>query len=156
MKSRWTFTILLVALAALGVFLRPRTVYELWEARELPFGEDVWPRSSRGALVVLDLDGDGLDDVLWSFPEMVGSFSRLPAVAAFRNLGDRRFEPIPVPGIRLVDGPCRAAAAGDFDGDGSPDLLLSVADGKRLFLREGGRFRDVSAETLNVSAVVAR
>ena len=76
-----------------------------------------------------DVDGDGFTDLL--FAEGGGDVGHFGPSAALRNVEGRTFvEWVYLPAI---DAPTRATgiAAGDLDGDGRPEVVLSVAG--RLF-----------------------
>ena len=143
MKSRQAFLVLFVGLALLGWWLRPRTVRELWVAQELESGDE--RRSSfPGVATILDFDGDGLADILWSLPAVGGT----PGLRLKRNLGGRRFaDATEESGLSAVYGPCGDLGIGDFDGDGRVDLFVSRGlTGDLLLLNDGGRFRDATPE----------
>ena len=91
--------------------------------------------ASRAALVIADLDGDGVMDAVVAAGGAVrilhGTGDRLEDVTAKAGLG----------GTAAV-----AAVAGDYDNDGMPDLLVLEPSGLALFHNEGeGRFKDASA-----------
>ena len=78
--------------------------------------------------IVADLTGDGCDDIvlgMWSN----GIRHDLNAFVYFgspEGYGERRHLQVPAP-------MCRSAAAGDFNGDGRPDLAFMLQDGLRVF-----------------------
>jgi hypothetical protein len=90
-------------------------------------------------LAVVDIDGDGLDDLY-----VMGEFGRN---LLLRNLGDGGFEDVaPEYGLD-VDGFSSSAIFADFDNDGDPDLVLGRTLRPSLYLfNEGGRFVDRSAD----------
>ena len=71
-----------------------------------------------GGLAVVDLDGDGL-------PEIVAG-RRTGGVALFANRGGLRFEARPILGLE-ADAAASAIAAADLDNDGDRDLVLAGA-----------------------------
>jgi hypothetical protein len=97
--------------------------------------ETLWPWGVAAA----DFDGDGFEDVL--IPSGMGYPYRFLPDAVLRNLGDGTFavrtydaglDPPPggalSPGTmagRTISRSSRAAAVGDFDGDGRPDVVVS-------------------------------
>jgi len=86
-----------------------------------------------------DFDGDGKPDLFLVSGTADGT-SRL-----LRNLGDGRFEDVTqAAGIKL-SGNGFGCAAGDFDNDGKPDLVVCLSDGVRLLRNKGeGKFEDVT------------
>jgi hypothetical protein len=90
-------------------------------------------------VVVGDYDGDGSDDVYF--------LNQLGRNALYRNRGDGTFEDITDrAGVGLGDRVCVAAAFGDYDNDGHPDLYVtSTRGGNVLFHNNGdGTFTDVT------------
>jgi hypothetical protein len=86
-----------------------------------------------------DVDGDGLADLYFT--------NQLGGNELWRNLGGGRFENATErAGVALADRVSVAAAFGDADGDGDPDLFVTtVRMGNALFENlGGGRFRDVT------------
>jgi hypothetical protein len=104
--------------------------------------------SHAGAVAsVGDINGDGIGDFLvgagWSSP--LGRYQAGAAYLIFgskkrrdlylANLGSRGFE---IAGMQIRDQLGEVAGAGDFNGDGSDDLMLGAADGTRLGRRFSG------------------
>lgn len=90
-------------------------------------------------VAVADVDADGKPDLY--FTTQLGSNS------LWRNLGGGRFEDITArAGIGMPDQISVAAAFGDIDNDGAPDLFVTtVRHGNRLFRNlGGGRFEDIT------------
>lgn len=90
----------------------------------------------------MDYDGDGWSDIL-----LVGGTGD-PAL--YRNLGNGTFNEVTqgagLLGLPVAPGTVMGATCGDYDGDGDPDLYLSV-NGPNLLLRnDGGSFVDVTAQ----------
>lgn len=150
MKSRLVFLLLLALVAATGVLLRPRVVYEPWETTGLPPSLAVagYPRSMAetlgGGVAVLDFDGDGLEDILVS--RAGAGTGRRGGVVLYRNLGDESF--VEVTAEAGLDAPdwCFGLGVGDFNADGRLDFYLARLGEDRLFVNEGGHFRDASEE----------
>lgn len=92
-------------------------------------------------LAVADVDGDGLLDVYLT--------TQLGKNQLLRNLGRGKFEDITgTSGLAMEDQISVAAAFGDIDNDGKPDLFVTtVRHGNRLFKNLGGGvFKDISKE----------
>ncbi|RUL84200.1 FG-GAP-like repeat-containing protein [Tautonia sociabilis] len=101
-----------------------------------------------GGVALIDFDGDGWLDVFLpqggTFPPPEGSPN---ADRLFRNRGDGTFEDATrSAGLdRLPGGYGFGATAGDADGDGWPDLLISRWRGLQLFRNRGnGTFEDAT------------
>jgi hypothetical protein len=97
-----------------------------------------WLLSVGDAVAVGDVDLDGRPDLFFTFLLKRGEDRN----ALYRNLGDLRFERVPVPaldrhatpeGLRAHGAPA-AAALVDWDGDGDLDLALAMAFGKLRLL----------------------
>lgn len=96
----------------------------------------------RGAATAVDLDLEGDLDIL-----RVSAEPGQPAVRYLRNNGNLTFTDITAKaGLMLPSAGARQAVYGDFDGDGTPDVLVVRADaGSRLFLNlRQDLFRDAS------------
>jgi len=90
-------------------------------------------------VAVADVDGDGLIDIYF--------ISQLGRNELWRNLGDGRFELASAGSdLELADRVSVAAAFGDLDNDGDPDLYVTtVRGGNALFRNDGsGGFVDVT------------
>lgn len=88
-----------------------------------------------------DVDGDGLPDLYFT--------TQLGSNQLWRNLGGGRFEDLTATaGVAMKDQISVAAAFGDVNNDGAPDLFVTtVRHGNRLFLNRGnGRFTDATRE----------
>lgn len=82
-------------------------------------------------LLVMDLDQDGLNDILLLKAEGENEL--------YKNLGGWRFQSIPKAGglAMAVDLSC-GVTAGDVDANGTPDLIISTLNrGAQLFLNQG-------------------
>jgi hypothetical protein len=92
-------------------------------------------------VAVADYDGDGHDDVYF--------LNQLGRNALYRNKGDGTFENVTgKAGVGVGDRVCVAAAFGDYDNDGHPDLYVtSTRGGNILFHNNGnGAFSDVTRQ----------
>ncbi len=91
---------------------------------------------------VVDVDGDGLDDLFFA--------NQLGPNALYRNRGDGTFEDVTERAgpLALPDGVCVAASFADYDRDGDQDAYLTTIrarGGNRLLRNDGGcRFTDVT------------
>lgn len=85
---------------------------------------------------LIDVDGDGLLDIVLVAPDRV----RL-----YRNLGAYRFEDMTAKSGLAQLGYWEGVAVGDIDDDGRPDLYLCGYNCSALYHNEGGRFRDITA-----------
>ncbi len=108
------------------------------------------PTTLGGAVVSFDYNRDGRPDLFFvngtAWPwESRGAWTRTGACALYRNEGDGRFTDVSgEAGLQLVLQGV-AAAAGDFDADGWPDLLVTAVGECRLLRNQGdGTFVDVT------------
>jgi hypothetical protein len=99
-------------------------------------------------VAVLDYDGDGRMDLYFvdsmPWPGEEGAEGPAPTGRLYRNLGGRFADVTKEAGL---DRPCfgMGAVAGDFDGDGDPDLFVTAVGACTLWRNDGGRFTDVAA-----------
>lgn len=108
------------------------------------------PTTLGGGVTVLDFNNDGRPDLFftngapWPWEEALDK--RLSASGAlFRNDGDGRFSNITAAAGLNAPMQAMAAVAGDYDGDGLPDLFITCVGPNRLFRNlGGGRFEDVT------------
>ncbi len=112
------------------------------------FGKKWMPETFGSGCVFFDMDADGRQDLLLvngtRFPGQPGeaTTSRL-----FRNAGGGRYADVTKGSGLDVEIFGMGAAAGDFDNDGLPDLVVTAFGGARLFRNlGGGRFADVTAQ----------
>ena len=95
-----------------------------------------------GTVVLFDFNGDGKPDVFLASAVVEGGKVR---DLLLRNDGGGAFTDVTA-AAGLVARPGLGAAAGDYDNDGKPDLVVTGADGVRLFRNKGdGTFEDVTA-----------
>lgn len=114
-----------------------------------------WLLSVGDSIAAGDFDGDGKVDLFLTHPLAVPE----DRAALYRNLGNLRFERVPLPAIDslLADPAELGLPTGgvfvDYDGDGDEDLVIAWAFGKMRLLRnmlhETGRpdFVDATAES---------
>jgi enediyne biosynthesis protein E4 len=111
------------------------------------FGKKYLPETLGSGAAVLDIDGDGRQDVLLvngtSWPSQTapaGATTKL-----FRNLGNGSFEDVSARSGLAVPLYGMGAAAADYDNDGRQDVLVTAVGQSRLFRNAGdGRFTDVT------------
>ena len=90
--------------------------------------------NTHSGISVVDLDGDGLDDLFILRPYNTSIF--------LKNIGQGRFED-QTENHNLAFPGCTSAAFADFDNDGDPDLLLGRYRCPSLYLtNENGRFQE--------------
>lgn len=112
-------------------------------------GDKLLPETMGGGCAAFDYDSDGDPDLLFvNSDRWSGDTSSEPAPVTrlFRNDGAEGFRDVTAEsglGIRFYG---MGVATGDYDNDGDPDVFLSGVGPNRLFINEGGRFRDVTAE----------
>ncbi len=113
--------------------------------REWTAGGPAAAATARAALVVADLDGDGV-------PELV--VAGAGPLRVLKSAADGFKDVAAAAGIAVNDS--LAAVAGDYDNDGHRDLLVVRASGLALFRNQGdGRFEDRTAPVDTTKAVAA-
>ncbi|MFM7036460.1 MAG: CRTAC1 family protein [Planctomycetaceae bacterium] len=111
-------------------------------------GRYLLPEVMGGGVAWLDLDRDGWQDLFFTNGEVLDrrpDSPQVPGDRMFRNRLGERFEDVSVPSGGETGGYGQGAAAGDFDGDGFPDLFISNY-GMDVLLRNNGdgTFTDVT------------
>lgn len=115
-------------------------------------GEKLLPETMGGGGALVDLDADGDPDLVLvngtSWPWSKKNPPPLPTHALYRNDGEGTFTDVTAGSGLDVSTQGMGIAAGDYDGDGQTDLLISGVGGNRLFRNQGGlQFKDVTAES---------
>ena len=102
-----------------------------------------------GGVALVDYDGDGDMDLFFPGGGEFGPDQQIHGrpSALFRNDGGWRFtEVTQLAGVSRAPYYSHGIAAGDFDSDGFPDLLVTGYGGLQLFQNQGdGTFQEVSA-----------
>lgn len=114
------------------------------------FGKKLFPEIMGSGGAFLDADGDGfLDLVLLSCETLAGAPTPRRSKSRFyHNTGTGAFEDWTERSGLGDLGFAMGAAAGDYDGDGRPDLYVTCLYGDRLFRNAGnGRFVEVTANS---------
>jgi enediyne biosynthesis protein E4 len=128
----------------LGNLEGPNTI--LWNEGEFVFTREHMRDRSTRSVNLVDVDGDGLLDIVTTH--------RASGIAVFRNLGGREFDQVP---LRGVGAPAYSMSWGDLDADGDLDLATASYDaeldqrlrsafqfsdgaGVYVYRRNGGRF----------------
>ncbi len=111
------------------------------------FGEKWMPESLASGCVIFDYNQDRLQDVLflngtfWPGHEGEGA---VPTPRLYHNKGGMRFEDVTEQAGLNVAIYGMGGTAGDYDGDGDPDLYLTSVGDNLLLRNDGGRFVDVT------------
>jgi enediyne biosynthesis protein E4 len=101
-----------------------------------------------GGVAVFDADGDGRLDVFFTNGAAVPSLEKDAARYAnrlFHNAGGLRFTDVTEAAGLAGAGYSVAAAVGDYDNDGDPDLFVGGVHRQLLYRNTGGRFENVTA-----------
>ena len=102
-----------------------------------------------GGAAVIDFDQDGWPDIYLTqgCPWPPGQETAAYRDRLYRNLGGRRFVDVTDAAGLGDDRFSQGAAAGDYNNDGWPDLLVGNVGRNRLYLNNGdGTFRETTAE----------
>ncbi len=95
-----------------------------------------------GTIVLFDFNGDGRPDVFLASAVVEGGKVR---DLLLRNDGNGTFTDVTAAAGLATPRPSLGAAAGDYDNDGRPDLVITGAGEQHLFRNRGdGTFEDVS------------
>lgn len=108
-------------------------------------GNEACPSAFGGrSVTVLDIDGDGLLDLLVGEDPLSGyNGSKTRTSRLFHNAGKLRFEDVSAASGIPEDAAGLGVAAADFNDDGWPDFFLASTLGNHLMLNDGrGRFRE--------------
>ncbi|MCP4869748.1 MAG: CRTAC1 family protein [Proteobacteria bacterium] len=125
-----------VRIAGSGVFFAPAGAPIDHVTRLAWDVEDRWLDDFTGGFAVLDCDGDGDLDLLFTSGDGEHSLHR--------NAGDATFERVDDAGVAFPGDATASASVADFDNDGDSDVLLLVQFGpNRLLVNDGAcRFED--------------
>ena len=113
------------------------------------FGKKWMPESLASGCVIFDYDGDDRQDVLF----LNGTFWKGHKAAGealtphlYRNLGGMQFEDVTMASGLNISFYGMGGTAGDYDGDGDPDLYLTSVGDNLLLRNDEGRFTDVTRQ----------
>jgi hypothetical protein len=110
------------------------------------FGQKYLPETLGSGVLVLDVDADGWQDLLFiNSVNWPGRSDARTVSALYRNLGDGTFGDITRGSGLDVEVYGIGGAAADFDNDGHLDIYVTALGGNRLYRGHGnGRFTDVT------------
>jgi enediyne biosynthesis protein E4 len=118
-----------------------------WSHNNGAFGLRWLPETLGPGVVVLDVNGDGLPDLLFingrNFP---GKPGRATTLALYINEGGMRFRDATHEAGLDFSAYCLGGAAADIDNDGDPDIYLSCLGQDHLLRNDGGHFTDISRQ----------
>jgi hypothetical protein len=114
---------------------------------------DDTPTTIGGGVVFFDFDADGDPDLffvngsVWPWEETFAKRASRGGCALFRNDGSGHFTDVSAAAEVNIEFQGMAAAAGDFDHDGLPDLFVTGVGANHLFHNRGdGKFEDVTED----------
>ncbi len=118
-------------------------------------GEFWIPESIGSGAAFIEMDGDGWIDIvvvrggyLTDTTADGSAVPELPALAAYRNLGDGTYLDVTADvGLDRIVAYGQGLQVADYDGDGDDDLFLTTLGRNVLLRNDGGRFTDVSEES---------
>jgi hypothetical protein len=102
-----------------------------------------------GGLALFDFDGDGILDLFLTNGAPQPSLEKTSPEwwnRLYKGVGDGSFTDVTEAAGLAGRGFDLGAAAGDFDNDGRPDLLVTGVRGSKLYRNEGLQFRDITEE----------
>lgn len=115
-------------------------------------GGEESPTTLGGGVTVFDYDGDGAPDIFlvngapWPWEESLEKRSG-HGCALYRNDGRGHFTDVTAAAGLNTELQGMAAVAGDYDGDGRPDLFITCVGSNHLFRNLGqGHFEDMTEE----------
>lgn len=110
-------------------------------------GHYYFPEIETGGVGLIDYDGDGLLDVICIDGGALNpAATQPPRHRLYHNLGNWKFADVTAEsGLVCTEGYGMGCAAGDYDGDGRPDIYITQVGSNHLFRNNGnGTFTDVT------------
>ena len=109
-------------------------------------GKKWLPETMSAGVAFVDLNGDGLPDIVLVNGKDWTPKGRRSLPGVYRNNGDGTFTNVTAGSGLDVEMYGIGIAVGDYDNDGKPDIYITALEGDRLFHNEGNfKFRDVTA-----------
>ncbi|MEM1095162.1 MAG: VCBS repeat-containing protein, partial [Bacteroidota bacterium] len=107
-------------------------------------GQRWFPETMGGGGGFVDYDGDGWDDIVLVQGRTWDEGDTRPALRLFRNQQDGTFADVTTAmGLDAASAYGMGLAAGDLDGDGDVDLILTAVGANQLWRNDGNRFTEV-------------